>query len=274
MCERKDLLLGKLHNIDLPDVFPIVHYFCEKKHKTVEDMQFHRHFELGLCLEGQGIFFIGNKMIPFVEGNVSIMPPGTPHFVQSLDEHPSRWLFVAFDVSVPERIPEKITANIVFDRSIEQMLRFVSDELDSKNDGYEKVVADLVEIMLIRASRLPEDASVLFNYGEGLDAVYPAIEYITQHYPEEIEVSTLAGFCDMSVARFRRKFEAVTHMTPLKYILFLRLRIAGVLLRLSERKISDIAFEVGYNTLSSFNRYFKEHYHISPKEYRASFREK
>lgn len=272
MKKSKTLPLGKLHTIDFPDTFPAIHYYCEKKYKTAEDMQFHKHFEFGLCLDGQGIFFIGNKMIPFTQGNVSIIPPGTPHFAQSLDSRPSKWMFVALDVSALGCFPENITPNIVYDKATEQLLRIAADELDAKSEGYEDAVSKLFDVLFIRVSRLDTDAPIFFTYEDGITAVYPAIEYITQHYPEDIAVDTLASLCSMSLSHFRRKFTMVTGMTPLRYLLMMRLRMAGVLLKQTERKVSDIAFEVGYNTLSSFNRHFKENYKISPKDYRASLK--
>ncbi|MBQ9985303.1 MAG: helix-turn-helix transcriptional regulator [Oscillospiraceae bacterium] len=272
MKDEKALPLGKLHTLDFPDTFPVVHYFCEKKYKTAEDMQFHKHFEFGICLEGQGIFFIGNRMIPFTQGNVSIIPPGTPHFAQSLDSHPSKWMFVALDASGLSCSPGSIAPNIVYDKATEQLLRIVAEELDSKSDGYEDAVTKLFDILFIRASRLDTDAPIFFTYEDGLAAIYPAIEYITQHYPEDIGIDALASLCNMSLSHFRRKFTAVTGMTPLRYLLMMRLRMAGVLLKQTERKVSDIALEVGYNTLSSFNRHFKENYGMSPKDYRASLK--
>jgi len=272
MDQTSTFPIGKLNIINFPDDFPVVHYLCEKKYKTAEDMQYHRHFEFGLCLEGQGIFFIGNKMLPFAQGNVSIIPPGTPHFVQSLDNHPSQWMFIALDLSVPSSIPKKIIPNIVYDKAMEQLIRLIADELDAKAKDFELSVSKLFDILFIRAQRSDSDATVFFNYEEGLSAVYPAIEYITQHYPEDFEVDTLASLCNMSLTHFRRKFASVTGMPPLKYLLIMRLRMASVLLKVTDRKISDIALDVGYNTLSSFNRHFKDNYKMSPKDYRITVR--
>lgn len=272
MKKKENLLLGKLHTIEFPKDFPVTHYLCKKKYKTAEDMQFHNHFEFGLCLEGQGIFFIGNKMIPFAQGNISVIPPGTPHFAQSLDKHPSIWMFIAFDVPVIQDIPSDIVPNIVYDKAMEQMLRVIAEELDSREAGFESVVSELFNVLLVRASRIDTDAPIFFNYGKGLSDVYPAIEYITQYYPNDIAIDELAALCNMSLTSFRRKFSSVTGMTPLKYLLLMRLRMASALLRVTDRKISDIALDIGYNTLSSFNRHFKEHYDTTPKEYRMSFR--
>lgn len=272
MKTNDELLLGKLNIIDFPEDFPVVCYTCEKKYKTAEDMQFHNHFEFGLCLEGQGIFFIGNKMIPFAQGNVSIIPPGTPHFAQSLDTHPSRWMFIALEPSVPSSVPDGIAPNIVYDKAAEQMLRLIAEELEGRAEGFREAVSELFDVLFIRARRLDADAPIFFTYSDGLSAVYPAIEYITRHYPEDIDVDTLAVRCSMSLTHFRRKFASVTGMTPLRYLLVMRLRMASVLLRLTDRKISDIALDVGYNTLSSFNRHFKDNYKMSPKDYRISLR--
>lgn len=272
MNKSEELLLGKLNTVEFPNDFPVIHYTCEKKYKTAEDMQFHKHFEFGLCLEGQGMFFIDNMMIPFAQGNISIIPPGIPHFAQSLDTHPSLWLFIAVDTSVIGDIPVSVLPSIVYDKSMEQLLRLVAEELDSKSDGYMQVIRNLFSILFIRAGRLNADGQTFFNYGEGLPEVYPAIEYITQHYPDDISIESLASLCNMSLTHFRRKFAAVTGMSPLRYLLIMRLRMASRLLHMSDRRISDIALDVGYNTLSSFNRHFKDHYKMSPKDYRISSR--
>lgn len=272
MSKKSLTPLGKLYTVDFPAEFPITYYPCEKKYKTIEDMQYHNHYEFGLCLDGQGVFLMGNKMIPFTQGNVSIIPPGVPHFVQSLDTHPSHWLFIAFSDEILTKKPTEVFENVVFDPYAEQIFHLIIDELSKKNEGYKTIISSLCEILFVRASRLENDAPVFFNYNSALSSVYPAIEYIAGHCSEDIEIKVLADLCNMSLTNFRRKFTAVTNMTPLKYLLTMRLRMACVLLRLTDKKISDISFEVGYNTLSSFNRHFKENYKISPKDYRTSFK--
>lgn len=273
MSKNSSISLGKLYTVDFPAEFPITYYPCEKKYKTIEDMQYHNHYEFGLCLDGQGVFLMGNKMIPFTQGNVSIIPPGVPHFVQSLDTHPSHWLFIAFSDEILTKKPSNILETLVFDPYIEQVFHMIVDELSKKTNGYEDVISNLCEVLFIRSARLQNDAQVFFNYSNALSSVYPAIEYIAGHCSEDIEIKLLADLCNMSLTHFRRKFTAVTNMTPLKYLLTMRLRMACVLLRLTDKKISDISFEVGYNTLSSFNRHFKENYKISPKDYRQSFKD-
>ncbi|MBQ6846702.1 MAG: helix-turn-helix transcriptional regulator [Oscillospiraceae bacterium] len=272
MSKKSSLLLGKLYTIDFPEDFPITYYPCEKKYKTIEDMQYHNHYEFGLCLDGQGIFLIGNKMIPFTQGNISFIPPGVPHFVQSLDAHPSHWLFIALSDEILSSPPPEVSENVIFDSCMEQVFQLITEELSKQSEGYQTVVSNLCEVLFIRAARLKNDAPVFFNYNNALSSVYPAIEYIAGHYSEDIEIIHLANLCNMSLTHFRRKFTAVTNMTPLKYLLTMRLRMACVLLRLTDKKVSDISFEVGYNTLSSFNRHFKENYKMSPKDYRVKIK--
>ncbi len=273
MSKKSSTPLGKLFNVDFPADFPITYYPCEKRYKTIEDMQYHNHYEFGLCLDGQGVFLMGNKMIPFTQGNVSFVPPGVPHFVQSLDSHPSHWLFLALSDEILTSPPPEVSENVIFDPCMEQVFHLITDEISKKNEGYKRVISNLCEILFIRAARLKSDAPIFFNYDNALSSVYPAIEYIAAHSSEDIEIKFLANLCNMSLTHFRRKFTAVTNMTPLKYLLTMRLRMACVLLRLTDKKISDISFEVGYNTLSSFNRHFKENYKISPKDYRQSFKD-
>ncbi len=265
----KTKTLGTLFEHEFPKDFPVVCHYCEKKYQTAESMQFHKAFEFGLCLEGQGVFFIGNQIIPFTKGNVSVIPAGVPHFVQSLDMHPSKWLFISVKENEKVKIPQDILPNIVFDKGIEQMLRVVADEVAEKKENYKEAVYSLFEVLFIRSMRLHNNNPFFFEYDGGADAIYPAIEYITKNYASDISIERLAEMCKLSTTQFRRRFKLVTKTTPLEYILIIRLKMASVLLLQTEKKISDIAFDVGYNTLSSFNRHFKQRYNISPKSYRT-----
>lgn len=271
---KNEVLPGKLHVVELPEEFKITHYICEKKYKTVDDMQFHNHFEFGLCLDGQGVFFIDNKMIQFSKGNVSIIPPGTLHFAQSMDSHPSHWLFIALDVGLPSVSTSGICPNILFDKHMESAINQLVEELEKKEKGYKQIVTKLLDVLLIRARRKNFDAAELFNFDDGISTVYPAIEHIAQHYQEEIRMAELADKCNMSLTQFRRKFEQITGITPLKYLISMRLRMASILLCHTDRKVADIAYDVGYNTLSSFNRHFKESYKHIPKDYRTIYKKK
>lgn len=71
-----------------------------------------------------------------------------------------------------------------------------------------------------------------------------------------------------SVSSFFRKFKLYTGMTPLQYLLDIRLANAKKLLESTNYSIGEVASLVGYDNALYFSRLFHKHVGISPKEYR------
>jgi AraC-like DNA-binding protein len=73
----------------------------------------------------------------------------------------------------------------------------------------------------------------------------------------------------MSPYHFLRVFRQVVGMTPHQYVLRTRMHRAAVRLRASNEAISAIAFDAGFNDLSTFNRRFRRIIGTSPSAYRG-----
>ncbi|RVC55914.1 AraC family transcriptional regulator, partial [Mesorhizobium sp. M2A.F.Ca.ET.046.02.1.1] len=78
-----------------------------------------------------------------------------------------------------------------------------------------------------------------------------------------------AGATATSPYHFLRIFRHVAGMTPYQFLLRTRLHRAAVRLRNSDATISTIAFDTGFNDLSSFNRRFRREMGEAPRAYRA-----
>jgi AraC family transcriptional regulator len=85
----------------------------------------------------------------------------------------------------------------------------------------------------------------------------------------EHSLTSLAGDAAMSPYHFLRTFRQVVGMAPHQYVLRTRLQRAALRLRRSRDEISAIAFDAGFNDLSTFNRRFKKVMGASPSLYRA-----
>lgn len=98
---------------------------------------------------------------------------------------------------------------------------------------------------LLRDIALPDSAAA---------RVRQAIEWIRRHATRPLRVSALARMSAMSEAAFHRHFRAVTAMSPLQYQKRLRLLQARSLLIGEQVSASMVAYEVGYESPSQFNR--------------------
>ena len=100
--------------------------------------------------------------------------------------------------------------------------------------------------------------------------VSEAVRRIELAAHEPLALADLAGETATSPFHFLRSFRRMTGMTPHQYVLRTRLHRAAVRLRLSEEPISAIAFDAGFNDLSTFNRRFRRVMGMTPGAFRAS----
>ena len=83
-----------------------------------------------------------------------------------------------------------------------------------------------------------------------------------------LSVVQMAQLCSMSTSSFKRKFKEMFNESPKRYITKKKLEKSADLLRNSSERISTIAYECGYDTVSTFNRSFKLSKGVSPSGFR------
>jgi AraC-like DNA-binding protein len=99
--------------------------------------------------------------------------------------------------------------------------------------------------------------------------IWKARSYIQEHLEEELSLAKVANFVHISPNYLSEKFKEVTGVKFVDYIARRRFAKACLLLLDPDLRISEIAFEVGFQSLSQFNRVFKKFSGKSPTEYRA-----
>src|SRR6201987_6012039 len=100
--------------------------------------------------------------------------------------------------------------------------------------------------------------------------IWKARKFIEEHSGEELSLSKVAKAVNISANHLSEKFKQVTGANFVDYVARARFEAARDLLLHSNRRISEIAFEAGFQSLSQFNRVFKKLVGKSPTEYRAA----
>ncbi len=100
--------------------------------------------------------------------------------------------------------------------------------------------------------------------------IWKARKFIEQHLGEELSLSRVAKAVNISPNYLSEKFKKVTGVNFVDYVARIRTEKARHLLEDVDLRISEIAFDVGFQSLSQFNRVFKKLLRKSPTQYRAS----
>ena len=99
-------------------------------------------------------------------------------------------------------------------------------------------------------------------------AVERVITTARERLCEPISLRDMSRVAYLSTFHFNRVFHQITGLPPAKFIAAMRLDEAKRLLLNTNRSVTDICFEVGYNSLSTFTRRFNQRVGLGPREFR------
>ncbi|MGK9118093.1 helix-turn-helix domain-containing protein [Olivibacter jilunii] len=104
-------------------------------------------------------------------------------------------------------------------------------------------------------------------------ATYTFKQIIEANLFEQVGVEDLAQKANLSVSSFKREFKKLYDDSPANYIRTKRLERAAELLSVSNERITDIAFDCGFNDLANFTKSFHDRYNVSPSNFRLKIKE-
>lgn len=97
-----------------------------------------------------------------------------------------------------------------------------------------------------------------------------AIQYVESNISRsELSVEELSRELGMSRVHLYKKLISITGKSPIEFIRIIRLKRAAQLLRESQRNVSEIAYQVGFNNPKCFSKYFKEEFGVLPSVYQG-----
>ncbi len=117
------------------------------------------------------------------------------------------------------------------------------------------------------------------TFGETLDmravsmdySIARAQHYIEQHYMDSITIDTLANLGYMSKTTFNRHFKREIGITPIEYLIEVRIKMAKLMLKRKDNQIIDIALRCGFGSSAHFSSCFLKNVGITPSEYRDRY---
>ena len=101
--------------------------------------------------------------------------------------------------------------------------------------------------------------------------VLKSLKYIYQNLNNPITVENLSDLCFLSNDHFIRLFKKEMNITPIKFINQKKIEQAQLSFLINDSLIKDVAFSLGYDNISYFNKIFKSFTGETPLEYKKRF---
>lgn len=284
---RPRLVISEYRSYELPADFPIMVLQGEKwRISPVRSsrLHFHNWLEVGVCLSGSGGMMLEDRQVDFGEGTVTFIAPHVLHTTWSAPDTFSLWSYLYLDL---ETLLGHALLDLPDTRQLHRMTRSGCMLLTAADSPW---AAPLVQEMLeeitqakpgwqtcVRGLLLAFTARMLREYreeerpaGRQLMALTPALEYIRENYMNAFPIERLADLCHMSPTHFRRLFHEQIGTTPLDFVHLVRIEASCTLLRTTGASVAAIASQVGYGSLSCYNRHFLQNMGATPSDWRRA----
>ncbi|WP_338359163.1 AraC family transcriptional regulator [Yeosuana marina] len=272
---------------------PIDTSFITKKLPLLsnERIHLHKNFELNYINSGIGRRIVGDNISSFEKGDLVLLGPNLPHCWELLDidknEEPS-CIVTHFSEGIIDsdffKMPE-LEMVVELLKQASRGIRFkIKDDTEikdvltilSKSKGLEYYIGlldlfnNLIKVEDFELLSSPIISSTAFSKNvEKMNKVY---EYVFQNIQEGIKLEEASAILNMSNGSFCRFFKKKTGITFMDYVRNIRIGIATKLLAETDKQITEICYESGYNNLPNFNHYFKISIGKTPSDYRKDFR--
>jgi AraC-like DNA-binding protein len=168
---------------------------------------------------------------------------------------------------VSNKTSERINNDFLIQKYIEGLLFYFENPALVNEDI---LILKLKEIIILlsqtkNAGAIQMILSQLFS-----PTVYSFKQIIDANLFSAITIEELADYCNLSLSSFKREFAKLYNDTPANYIKTKRLEKATELLLITNNRITDIAFECGFNNSTNFTKSFHDKYHVTPTNYRLN----
>ncbi len=253
------------------------------------NLHIHQEIEIVYIDRGVGRCIVGDSHTPYAQGDLFVFAGYLPHhFKSDIHSKQSNSIYLQFS---EDTLPSNYTT-MPGCVNIKQLIQSCSRGVKYSLTCEDQLVGLLQEMLSITGfARLSLLYNILDNLGHRLDlsqlitspsytitqhtndSVYHLIvEYINQHYKEHIALIDLAEYVHMNGSALCRYFKSKAGESIFNYIIDVRVAIAKEELASTDTPIIQIAYDVGFNSISNFNTQFKKRTKLTPSQYREKVR--
>ena len=239
----------------------------------------HPFTELFYVVDGKGEFNIQGQRFPVKANDFVIINPQVEHTELSSPDEPLEYIVLGIKgLSFSNLTPVSEGGHpfSFFNLRDEQkdILRYLNamvQEATSQSMSYELVCHNLLEILLIKILRHQHFDLEVGKQSKATKDISFIKHYLETYYHESIQLEDLASMTHLSRFYISHSFKKEIGMSPMEYLIAIRIKESKILLRTTNYSISQVADIVGFTTPTYFSKQFRKSTGISPTDYREQY---
>lgn len=261
-----------------------------------ETEHYHDFIEIVFILHGQGKQVLEENEYLVSAGDVFVLQGNQKHYFE--DASQIEIVNVMYDgiknpVIIPDKIRQMEGFNALFilepyyraKHHFKNMLRLNREELakieiilnamffeqEHKQEGYELILGNRLQELIVILSR--HYSNIESTEAQALVRIGKVIDYMESNLSEKIYIDNLASMACMSKRNFMRIFKRAVGLSPVHYLMQVRLQKARQLLRETDYQIADISVICGFSDSNYFIKCFKQSFGTTPFKFRMRFKD-
>ena len=252
---------------------------------------YHNAMEIIVCAENQYIIIANNRTYTLNVGDILIIPPLMLHELHSRPRG-ARFIYL-IDIDMLRCFQDFKTLDPIFMepylctlslrpdiyQHIYDSLMLMADTYFSHKIFWEtSIYTRLLDILTTIGRNYfyknsEEDNSSGNKPKENYELFANLLNFIDAHYTDDLTLEQVADYIGFSKYHFARLFKQHTNTTFHNYLCHKRIQAAQFMLTADMNlPVTDIAFQIGFNNLTTFSRCFNKYTNCSPTEYRNKLR--
>lgn len=255
-------------------------YISHRKMASHHGRHVHDSYELLYLYSGERCFFINDRTFKMQAGDLCLIHPNVLHRATSegcpecegillyfherflSPNQPLHELFSIDDIYVTLPVYERTV--------VEELFQKMLHEYKTREPGYTLNLQGLtLQLLALLGRWLKKHQAKDIHFPSPMHQKISEIaRYINHHYQEDLSLESLAHRFYISPSYLSKIFKRVTNFTLIEYLNNVRVKEAKRLLLETEKKVVEIAEEVGFGSITHFGRVFKEITGHPPAYYR------
>lgn len=253
-----------------------------EKNRVLCDMHYHDEVELLSITDGSLVILVNGIQHPCQKGDIIFFSPRVPHatyyngdscaytLVQFRPEH-----FLGDSNNTGKYFNRflrnaELPYKIIRSKPLTELIAHALEEHREQAQAFDLSVKGMIYTMIAYLCREGVLSTENSDYSADIAKILPSLAYIEENYVRDLTLDEVAGVQGLNPSYFCRIFKKASGSGFVDYLNFVRVCKSEKLLAVSDRSVLEVAYEVGFSSVSYFNRIFKKYKNCTPTEYRRA----